>query len=447
MSAVVPSLAGRRTVVMGLGQFGGGVAAARYLAGQGARVLVTDLRSADVLADSVRALDGLPVEFVLGEHRDVDFTGADIVVANPAVSPANRYLTLAREAGAWITSEMELFLRGSRARRLLVSGTHGKSSTVTFLHQLLKGWFRPVFLGGNLGRPLLDVPGAWGEDALCVVEISSYQLEALHLDDDLRTAEGVGWTALAPDHLERHGDFAGYLEAKGRLAHLVRPGGAAVLPLEHWNDGPFPRLRDERTDVDWLAFGTGSERFPDGDELVLPWLRTRVPSHPLWTSPFQRTNLLLALELAHRAGLPPEVAAARLPHLRGLPHRMDALPEIAGRRVVDNGVSTTPESTLAGLQSLPAPAIVWIGGQLKRGTDYAALARACRGAWDRVHLFRCHARDLAWRLGGSRGDAVATVTRPSGRMRGEAPPVDPLLLPACANLALPEFRARARFPT
>ena len=164
---------------MGLGQFGGGVAAARYLARHGARVCVTDLRPAEALSSSVAALGGFDVRLVLGRHEASDFAKADVIVANPAVPPTAPLLQSARSRGIPITSEMEYFLRSTTADLLLVSGTHGKSSTVTFLQQLLRGLRRPVFLGGNLGRPLLDVPEAHAADALCVVEISSYQLDAL----------------------------------------------------------------------------------------------------------------------------------------------------------------------------------------------------------------------------------------------------------------------------
>src|SRR5204863_8324287 len=102
---------GRRATVMGLGRHGGGVAAARYLAEQGAIVTVTDLADAAMLADSLAALAGAPiVRFQLGGHDENDFTAADLVVVNPAVRPDNRYVKLARESGARISSEIELFL-------------------------------------------------------------------------------------------------------------------------------------------------------------------------------------------------------------------------------------------------------------------------------------------------------------------------------------------------
>src|SRR5882724_3139648 len=103
-------LSNKRVTVMGLGRFGGGIAVAKWLVGQGAKVLVTDKDPADKLAESVNQLAGLPIEFRLGEHREDDFRSADLIVASPAVPLNNPYLQGARAAGVPITTEMRLFV-------------------------------------------------------------------------------------------------------------------------------------------------------------------------------------------------------------------------------------------------------------------------------------------------------------------------------------------------
>src|SRR5690349_21052613 len=121
-------LRNQRVTVMGLGRFGGGIAVAKWLAGQGASVLVTDKDPAEKLADSVKQLGGLPIEFRLGEHRADDFRNVDLVVASPAVPPSSEYLAVARNAGVAISTEMRLFVERCSARRMLgVTGTKGKS--------------------------------------------------------------------------------------------------------------------------------------------------------------------------------------------------------------------------------------------------------------------------------------------------------------------------------
>ena len=386
-------LHGMRAVVMGLGQFGGGVAAAGYLAEHGAEVCVTDLRSAETLAQSVAALRNWPVRFVLGEHALSDFERADLIVANPAVPPGNKLLQAARKAGARITSEMELFLHGTQAKLLLVSGTHGKSSTVTFLQQLLRGPVRPVFLGGNLGRPLLHVPEAWHAEATCVVEISSYQLQALEASPLPKKACATGLTALAPDHLERHGDMHAYLLAKAILFELNEPNSPAFLPSAAWDMQPFADTRKRlRPDLHWSAYGKGDPSHGSsfswsGEDFHLKENVLRSPRPWHLPGDFQKDNALLALGLARAAGADTQVLSQRLPHLTGLPHRLQKLPLEGDRVVYDNGVSTTPETTLAALHSLPAPVVLLVGGQAKTGLAYDNLAQACAQRGDQVHLF------------------------------------------------------------
>ena len=170
---------GRRATVMGLGLFGGGVETARFLAGIGMRVTVTDQRPAEKLAESIRALQGVPLHYELGGHRERDFDDTDLVVANPAVAPSSPFLALARAAGVPITSEIELFLEACPARVVLVTGTQGKSSTSHALHHFLRAAGFGAHLGGNIGRSLLGSLEQLGERDWVVLEISSYQLEAL----------------------------------------------------------------------------------------------------------------------------------------------------------------------------------------------------------------------------------------------------------------------------
>ncbi|HEY3226249.1 MAG TPA: Mur ligase family protein, partial [Planctomycetota bacterium] len=173
----VPSLRGARATVMGLGLFGGGAGAVRFLAARGARVTVTDLRPADQLRETVSALDGLPVEFHLGGHLKEDFTDADLVLVNPAVPPDSPWLGLARS----LETELNLFFKLCRARMVVgVTGSNGKTTTTALIGEILKKGPRPVWVGGNIGAPLLERVDEIGPEDLVVLELSSFQLE--HLD-------------------------------------------------------------------------------------------------------------------------------------------------------------------------------------------------------------------------------------------------------------------------
>src|SRR5262245_4502504 len=228
---------------MGLGSFGGGEGAARYLAELGARVLVTDRRSSDALAATLRRLEGLAIELRLGEHRIADFEQAEVVVANPAVRPDDPLLAAARAAGARVTSEIELFLEAVPASVVAITGTQGKSSTCHLVHGLLASVGRRAHLGGNIGASLLPRLPDIHDDDVVVLELSSYQLEALEPDPPAR-ATAVAIVNVLQDHLERHGSIERYARAKLRILELLRADGVAVLP--RW-DPRFAACATHRT--------------------------------------------------------------------------------------------------------------------------------------------------------------------------------------------------------
>ncbi len=151
MSDVLEPLAGKRVTVAGLGRFGGGIAVTQWLCAQGADVLVTDLDSAEKLADSLKQLEGLPIKLRLGEHREADFTSADLIVASPAIPPQNSFIQAARLAGRPVTTEIRLFVERCPAKIIGVTGTKGKSTTTAMLGKIPAATGKPT-LGETSGN-------------------------------------------------------------------------------------------------------------------------------------------------------------------------------------------------------------------------------------------------------------------------------------------------------
>lgn len=369
------AFAGRRALVMGLGSFGGGAGAARYLAGLGAHVVATDQRSAASLARTLEDLSDLELEFVLGEHRPTDFERAQIVVANPAVRPDDPLLAAARAAGALVTSEIELFLEAVRARVVAITGTQGKSSTTHATHALLRGTGRRAHLGGNIGRSLLPALPDIGPEDVVVLELSSYQLESLGGSSAAARAEAVAVVNVLADHLERHGTLEAYAAAKRRILELLKPGGHALLPHDDERLAAWAcddrRLLFSTRDTGCGLFVRGGE-FRHDDEVLGRVSDLRLPGD------FQRANALVALGLARLCGAAPAELARALPAVRGLEHRLQDLGHFHGRRVIDNAVSTTPDSTIAALQALAPGLVLLLGGKQKR-LPLEELARVARG--------------------------------------------------------------------
>ena len=301
-------------------------------------------------------------------------------------------------------SEVGLFLERCPARVAAITGTQGKSSTAHFLHQLLLAAELPAKLGGNIGGSLLDELPELSSAETFVIELSSYQLEGL--------AEELGETPLAlgvitnlcEDHLERHGSLDAYHEAKLQLLRLL-PADAPLLVGEGVADRLHSLAPDalERAALYDLgpsmaaaeqAFTFLGERLGDAGQIA------HLPD-------FQRGNVLLALSAARLLGADDAELAAALPSLTGLEHRLEELSAITERRVYDNGVSTTPDSTEAALASLPEPLTLIAGGQAK-ALPIDRLVRAVSERSLRVVLFGACAAE--WAQAFRAADVLCEVT-------------------------------------
>jgi UDP-N-acetylmuramoylalanine--D-glutamate ligase len=344
----------KRVTVAGLGRFGGGIAVTRWLVEQGAsRVLVTDKDPAEKLAESVKKLGDLPVEFRLGEHREEDFTAADLVVTSPAVAPTSPYLTAATNAGVPVTTEIRLFVERCPCTILGVTGTKGKSTTSTLLHRMLATRYK-TWLGGNLGGSLLsDLPHMQKTD-LVVLELSSYMLWWL---GGMRWSPHVGLvTLVTSDHLDWHGDVQAYVDAKRNLVRYQRPDDYAVL--------------NEEDDV--------SRRFAHGapGHVVLFGLRGRKPFDVKLPGQHNQLNAQGAFAAAHVLGVSWDEAQAAIRDVDPLPHRLQLVREHNGVRWVNDSIATVPDAAIAALESFPPHRVIQIVGGHDNGTPMTALCNA-----------------------------------------------------------------------
>ena len=352
---------GRKATVMGLGHFGGGVEVAAWLAREGARVTVTDLADAHSLADSLPALADLPIAaYHLAGHRDEDFRDADLVVVNPAVRPGNRFVQIARESGAQVTTELELFIEHCPAQIVGVTGSNGKSTTAAMIDAILRADGRACWLGGNLGGSLLSKmeriqPGDWA-----VLEISSFQLWRLGPGTPMPHIAVV--TACSPNHLDWHRDWADYVATKQRILLGQTPEDAAVLNVHD------PEL------AAWEPLVRGRCLPPVALEEIPP---LAVPGE------HNRVNAACAAAAALAAACPWTSIRKGLGEFRGLPQRLEQVAVVEGRQFYNDSAATTPESTIAALEALRGPVWLLAGGQDK-GLDYgdlgAAVVQHARGA-------------------------------------------------------------------
>jgi UDP-N-acetylmuramoylalanine--D-glutamate ligase len=344
---------GKRVTVAGLGRFGGNIAASRWLVEQGARVTVTDMAAAEKLAASIKQLDGLPITWRLGEHREEDFTQADLVVASPAIPPSNPYLQAAVKAGVPVTTEIRLVVERCPARVVGVTGTKGKSTTTALLGLMLKTRHN-AYVGGNIGGSLMFELPKMTKDDVVLLELSSYMLEhlgALHWSPHVALV-----TMITADHLEWHGSFEKYVRAKANILAYQKPSDYAVMPEDN---RPALTMAD-MTQGRVVLFGLkGRRRF----ELALPGEHNQL-------------NAQGAFAAAQVMGVTWEDAQRAVRDFPGLPHRLQLVHERDGVRYVNDSIATIPEAAIQGLDAFPRGSVVQIVGGYDKHLDMSAMTQA-----------------------------------------------------------------------
>lgn len=373
------NLRGRRVTVMGLGLHGGGLAAARFLAGRGACVTVTDLRSRELLAPSLEKLADLDLRYVLGEHRPELFTGTDLVVKNPAVPDSSPFLRLARERGVPVETDISLFLGLCANPVLAVTGSKGKSTTSAAVHFCLSSRFPRARLGGNITvSPLSFLADLEPQDPV-VLELSSWQLADLR-GRGFRPRVSVV-TNLLPDHQDRYTGMERYIEDKSVIFLSQGEEDFALFNRDDPLQAPFPGRTRARVrwfsarplegDLEgaWLEAGLGLLRREGRTEPILE--ESRLPGE------HNRLNLLAAGTACVLFGLEPAEVRAALARFGGLPHRLELVAEKGGVRLYNDSAATMPHATAAGLRALPPPVVLITGGTDKN-LDFSPLAEALR---------------------------------------------------------------------
>ena len=225
LSEYIASVRSRRIGVIGAGVSNRPLIEA--LAAGGCRVTVCDKANRAALEGYAERLEDMGVSLVLGEHYldDLDF---DLIFRTPGMHPFNPALIRAKEQGAEITSEMELFFRLCPCRTIAVTGSDGKTTTSTLIAEILRTEGYTVWLGGNIGKPLLtEVPNMTPED-FAVLELSSVQLHSLHCSPEVAVITNV-----SPNHLDVHPSYEDYIQAKKSVFLGQKPEGLLVLNADN----------------------------------------------------------------------------------------------------------------------------------------------------------------------------------------------------------------------
>ena len=336
-----PALPAGPYLIVGLAR--SGVAAARMLAARG-EVLAVDSGHPDVPAELEAFLESDGVDLL---------ERAACVVKSPGVPNEAPVIARARELGVPVIGELELAWRLLPNRFVAVTGTNGKTTTVELLGAIWRAAGLPVAVAGNVGTPLSALVGEAEPDATIVCEVSSFQAE-----DAPSFAPDIGVLLnLTPDHLDRHGSFEAYRDAKLSLFARQTPDQVAIAP-------------------DWIELPGEGRRIPIG-EPPLPADEIRLRGlHNL-------ENASAAATAALAAGVPAEAVAVALRTFAGVPHRLEEVGTVDGVLYVNDSKATNVSSAVRGIESFEGGVHLILGGSLKGGgfeglrEPVAARARAC----------------------------------------------------------------------
>lgn len=321
---------------------------------------MTDLADAAALADPLKRLNDVPIAALhLGGHCDDDFRSADLVVVNPAVRPNSPWLEIARQSGARLRTEIELFTESCQGNLIGVTGSNGKSTTAAMIASILRVAGRRVFLGGNIGGSLLDELPRIRSDDWVVLEMSSFQL--WHHSPAARMPHIAVVTGCTPNHLDWHDDFRHYKAAKQRLLTGQTPDDVAVLNVEDPEVAAWSSLVRGRL-IEIHESRGAHALFGDLPPLQAPGRHNRI-------------DAACAAAAAVGAGCETDAVREGLRAYRPLPQRLELVATIEGRRFYNDSTATTPESTIAALHALDMPVWLMAGGKNK-GFDFDSMAEA-----------------------------------------------------------------------
>ena len=404
-------LVGRRVLVVGLAR--SGMAAAEVLVRRGATVVGFDR---DESLDGGR-LPELGVELHRGREEERLLQGIDLVVKSPGVPGETLLVTGARERGVPVWSEIELGARLLRNPILGVTGTNGKTTTSELLGAVFRAAGRPVEVAGNVGRPLTSLVGTVVvDDAWIVCELSSFQLEDTHT---LQPRVGI-MLNLEPDHLDRHGTFAAYRDAKLRMFARQGAEDVAVLPRA------FGQVPGEAARVE----------FSGDDEL---------PAEPRIPGRHNRENAAAATAAARAAGIDDDAIAGALRTFDGVPHRIELVREREGVRYVNDSKGTNVAAALRALASFPEDRLHVILGGRGKHEPYRPLAEAFKPG-DVAYVIGESAEEIAGALAtaGVPVERAGTLEAALAEAAAAAAEGDVVLLsPACASFdQFRDFEAR-----
>jgi len=363
---------------MGLGLNQGGLGVTKFLAKEGAQLLVTDLKTKEELGPSLEKLKDFDIKYVLGQHREEDFINTDMIIQNPAVLNDSKYLKIARDRGIPVETDLGLFFQLCPSKNIIaIGGTKGKSTVSQLIYQIFKEAQKDTALAGNIGISVLDILEKITPQTWVILEISTWQMEGMK-DYQFKPHTAV-LTNILPDHLDRYPNFGEYAQAEKLIFKYQQSNDNLVVNFD--NKETHRAKREANSKVYWFSAKEKIESgcYLENDKLVFQSREYKMPfakisDLPL-PGPHNLENILAASTVGFIHKIPAEIILKAIKSFPGIPYRLELITKFKGIKFYNDTCATTPEATLAALKSFPHQPIILILGGKDKKLDYEKLGK------------------------------------------------------------------------
>lgn len=380
----------REKKVLVIGAARQGVAASRFLARQGAKVTLNDRKPKNEFNKLIRELSELNINFHFGDHSPSLLENIDIICTSGGVSLEIPLIQIALQSNIPLTNDSQIFMESVSSKVIGITGSAGKTTTTILLGEIAKKSSSSrfnVWVGGNIGYPMIDHIDKIHKDDWVIVEFSSFQLELMTISPKIALILNI-----TPNHLDRHKDMQTYINAKKRILTFQNNQDVAIL---NWDDQNTKSLsREVKGDIisfsKHASFDTEKNVYLK-EEMV--FVRNCNNETPLIATDCLKLpgnhnviNMLAACAASYAAGFPFQAMYAGITEVNAIPHRLQLVREYKGVRWIDDSIATTPERVMSALDAIPSPLVLLLGGRDKN-LPWEELAKKINQRNPKVILF------------------------------------------------------------